>query len=437
MDAPEDLQTAANASTVVPQLGQRPSTIARVGVIGGGQLAWMMAPAAKKLNLELVVQTPRASDPAAAIASRTILAPLTDAGATAKLSQYCDVITFENEFVDLAALQRLQTEQQVTFYPPLNALTPLLDKATQRAYCQSIGLPTPKFIALDQSSLSQIGLEQISPEQISPEHSHLEQPMQSHKQVIEAAIAKLGLPIVLKTCRHGYDGQGTYILPNAAAVEATWQDLNFSPILLEEFISFDRELAIMVARSQSGEVATYPIVETQQVNQVCRRVNAPANITDGLIRTIEAMARSLMESLGAVGVFGIELFLTPDEQVLVNEIAPRTHNSGHYSLDACLTSQFEQQLRAVSGLPLGETALTCRRAVMVNLLGYEDSTSDYLDKRRQLAKLPNSHLYWYGKTHAHPERKLGHVTVRLGVGNRADPWTARDVITRVESLWYG
>ncbi|NJL88093.1 MAG: 5-(carboxyamino)imidazole ribonucleotide synthase [Leptolyngbyaceae cyanobacterium SM1_1_3] len=380
----------------------------RIGVIGGGQLAWMMAAGAKKLGLELIVQTPQATDPAAAIATEIILAPIDDAAATAELASRCDLITFENEFVNLPALEKLAA-QGTKFYPSLAAIKPLLDKYEQRLYLQKTGLPTPRFTALESEA----------------DGLHLAE-----------KVAEIGLPLVLKTRRHGYDGQGTFVLKTLTAVEQTWQQLNYAPVLLEEFVPFARELAIMVARSQLKQVIAYPVVETQQVDQVCRRVIATAKVDLLVAEEIGAIARTVMDSLQAVGVFGIEFFLTQDGRVLVNEIAPRTHNSGHYSLDACRTSQFEQHLRAVSGLSLGSPAIACQQAVMVNLLGYKQAARDYAKQRHQLSQIPNAHVYWYGKTESYPGRKLGHVTVLLGTQGQVAERTAADVIQQIESLWY-
>ncbi len=372
----------------------------RVGIIGGGQLAWMMADAAKKLSVELIIQTPSQTDPAGSIATQTILAAIDDAHATAHLAACCDVITFENEFVDLEALSELE-KQGVCFRPSLSALKPLLDKYDQRCYLRDRQLPVPKFSALEVSSL-------LQPSE---------------------------LPIVLKTRRHGYDGQGTFILKTAAELETILKTLNNQPLLVEEFIPFERELAVMAARSLTGEIVVYPVVETQQENQVCHRVIAPATLPDAIVMEVEMIARTLLESLQVVGIFGIELFLTHEGKVLVNEIAPRTHNSGHYTIDACVTSQFEQQLRAVCGLPLGSPALTCDGAVMINLLGYEHSESDYLDKRQQLAAIPGAAVHWYGKTESRIGRKLGHVTILLN-GSSNLRQHAIEVGQTIESIWY-
>lgn len=377
--------------------------VRRVGVVGGGQLAWMLGPAAQKLGLELIVQTPHASDPAAAIASRRIAASVTDPAGTAALAEQSDLITFENEFVDLPALKTMAAAG-VQFYPQLSVLALVLDKADQRAYFDRIGLPNPRYTSLD-------GAADL------PE--------------LAAKANRIGWPLVLKTRRLGYDGYGTFVLKTYDELCATWQRLNYAPALLEEFVPFTQELAVMVARAPSGEIAVYPTVETQQVNQVCRRVRVPAAIAPAVDTQVKIIAQILVEQLQLVGILGIEFFLAPEGAVLINEIAPRTHNSGHYSLDACQTSQFEQQLRAVCGLPLGPTALTCAQAVMVNLLGFETAVSDYLEQRSALSQLPRSHLYWYGKSAARPGRKLGHITLCLDSDDLPDA-----AIQAVETIWY-
>ncbi len=387
----------------------------RIGVIGGGQLACMMAGAAQALGVELVVQTPSPNDPAVAIAADTIFAPVDDAAATAQLASRCDVITFENEFVNLDALSPL-AEQGVCFRPSLQALVPLLDKYHQRCYLRDLGLPQPKFVALEKQGRWGDG--------------------------------EMGFPVVLKARRHGYDGQGTFIIKDVEALKhrleaSSTKNLGRQRLfLLEEFVPFERELAVIVARSAAGEVVTYPIVETQQQEQVCRRVLVPADISPAVAAEIEAIAHTFVNSLQAVGIFGIELFLNSAGSVLVNEIAPRTHNSGHFTLDACETSQFEQHLRAVSGLPLGSPALCCAGAVMVNLLGYEYSQDDYLAKRQQLGQIPQAHVHWYGKTESRPGRKLGHVTVLLDDRNQYEGSAYAGgggvaIAQTIESIWYG
>jgi 5-(carboxyamino)imidazole ribonucleotide synthase len=240
----------------------------------------------------------------------------------------------------------------------------------------------------------------------------------------------LGFPLVMKTRRLGYDGCGTFMIADPQQLQTTWAQTGQAPVLLEEFVPFQKELAVMVARSASGEIAVFPTVETQQVEQICRRVVAPARISPRVVQTLDHHARTLAEQLQLVGIVGIECFLTQDQQVLINEIAPRTHNSGHYTIDACATSQFEQQLRAISNRPLGDTSLNCPQALMVNLLGLNAPLEEHLKRLQRLKSLPDAQVYWYEKA-PRPGRKLGHITLQL---RSADDPTA--VAAQVEHLWY-
>ncbi|MDJ0579841.1 5-(carboxyamino)imidazole ribonucleotide synthase [Crocosphaera sp.] len=367
----------------------------RVGVIGGGQLAWMMAMATEKLDINLFIQTPHPDDPAVAIADESIFAAIDDAEATKKLAEKCDIITFENEFIDLDALKKLEANG-VIFRPKLSALSPLLDKYQQRSYLQNIGINVPKFTTLEEFSLTDFNF-----------------------------------PLVIKARRHGYDGQGTSIINNQQELEALLSSETNS-LMVEEYIEFDRELAIMAARSTTGEIVTYPLVETYQKEQVCHWVIAPANVSKTVQLEAKKIAEKLLTELEVIGIFGIELFLTSDGELLVNEIAPRTHNSGHYTLDACDVSQFEMQLRAVTSKPLGSTKLNSLGAVMVNLLGYENSHDDYQEKRNKIAQIPDSYIHWYGKTECRPGRKLGHATVLI----KDDKIKPETIAKQIESIWY-
>ena len=370
----------------------------RVGVIGGGQLAWMMAAEAPKLDIKLIVQTPNQDDPAVSRAHNLVLADIDDAQGTDKLAQMCDVITFENEFIDLEALSKLAS-REVNFYPSLSTLTPLLDKYEQRNYLKNIGVRVPKFALYSTQ---------------------------------EYIVANYGFPVVLKARRHGYDGQGTFVVKDLAGLNCLAKTVPVSELLVEEFVPFKQELGIIAARNKSGEIAVYPITQTYQKNQVCHWTITPARVNNRIAAEAKAIARKILERLNVVGVFGIEFFLTQDNRILVNEIAPRTHNSGHYTLDACQTSQFAMQLQAVTNLPLGSTKLKSAGAVMVNLLGYEESESDYQAQRDRILAIPSSFLYWYGKT-SRPGRKLGHATVLL---DREQFTDAKRVIQTIESIWY-
>ena len=370
----------------------------RVGVIGGGQLAWMMAAEAPKLGIKLIVQTPSQNDPAVSRADDVVFAAIDDGEGTYRLANNCDIITFENEFVDMQKLYKLNDGGKAHFHPYLTTLDPLLDKYDQRSYLKEIGVPVPKF---------------------------------SIDSTLEYIAANYGFPVVLKARRHGYDGQGTFIIKNAEDLKDLATRVPIAELLVEEFIPFERELAIIAARNGS-EIAVYPVTETNQENQVCTWTITPANVTGEVAERVKEIARTILDKLNVIGVFGIEFFLTKDNRVLVNEIAPRTHNSGHYTLDGCETSQFAMHLQAVTKMSLSSTALKSAGALMVNLLGFETSSSDYQEKRSRILEIPNSYLHWYGKT-SRLGRKLGHVTVIL---NEIELTEARLIIEQIESIWY-
>jgi 5-(carboxyamino)imidazole ribonucleotide synthase len=374
--------------------------INKIGVIGGGQLAWMMAIAAKQLGIELTVQAASAQETVALATDRLVIGGIDDFLATSKLAAVSEVITFENEFVNLDQLSELESTG-IKFLPKLETLEILVDKYYQRQLLKQHHIPIPNFLVVNDV-----------------------------QDLMEAA-GILGYPSVLKIRRHGYDGKGTCVVKSEAELIEAWSGMDKTPALLEAYVKFATELAVIVARSESGEYAIYPVVETQQVEQVCRRTIAPARITPEAAAKVEAIAKTIVDSLDAVGVFGIELFLTDDGEVSVNEIAPRTHNSGHYTIEACETSQFAQLLRAVSGMPLGKTHMTSKIAIMVNLLGYETATSDYTEQRQRITQLPNTYTHWYGKLTSKPGRKLGHVTVL------ADDYAQGEAIAdQIEQIWY-
>ncbi|GBO53312.1 phosphoribosylaminoimidazole carboxylase ATPase subunit [Pseudanabaena sp. lw0831] len=379
----------------------------KIGVIGGGQLAWMMAIAAKLIGLELAVQAASPDDTAVNIADRVIYGEVADASATAKLAENCQVITFENEFVDLVALQELVDragDRGLLFLPKLETLAISVDKLNQRQHFRDHQIPTPEFYSVD---------------------TELE---------LLASADHLGYPLVLKARRHGYDGKGTWVIANEIELRSAWESMHKAPAIAEAFIPFERELAIIVARSESGEIVIYPVVETLQTNQVCHRTISPARVDPKVSEKVEIIAKQIVTTLDAIGVFGIEFFLTTKGEVSVNEIAPRTHNSGHYTIEGCQTSQFEQLLRVVSGKPLGKVSMVAPVAVMVNLLGFENVSgvdADYLEKRAEIASFPNTYIHWYNKKISSVGRKLGHVTILAETHD-----IAIDISDRIESIWY-
>jgi 5-(carboxyamino)imidazole ribonucleotide synthase len=384
----------------------------KIGVIGGGQLAWMMAIAAKHLDIELTVQATSPDESAVNVADRVVYGKVADAIATAKMAEHCEAITFENEFVDLVALQELidrlndqSGDRRLLFLPKLETLAISVDKLNQRQHFRDHGIPTPEFYGVENSTQ------------------------------LFAAADRLGYPLVLKARRHGYDGKGTWVIKNEVDLQSAWESIEREPAIAEAFIPFEHELAVIAARSESGDISIYPVVETLQTDQqVCRRTIAPARINEIVRQKVETTAKQIVTSLNAIGVFGIEFFLTAQGEVSVNEIAPRTHNSGHYTIEGCQTSQFEQLLRVVSGKPLGEVSMLAPVAVMVNLLGFENvsgADADYLNKREAIANFPNTHIHWYNKTSASIGRKLGHVTILAETHD-----LAIDISDRIENIWY-
>jgi 5-(carboxyamino)imidazole ribonucleotide synthase len=366
-------------------------------VVGGGQLAWMLAAAARELDLELHVQTPAADDPATALASSVVQAPLDDVSATRELARRCAAISFENEWVDLEALAPLEADG-VTFLPRLEALAPLVSKKAQRQLLQRLGLPAPRWCDLPAGGALPQGF---------------------------------ALPMMAKACRGGYDGKGTRVLRSPADLASLAHGADPDDWILEELVAFELELAQLVCRDREGNLQCYPLVQTHQHQQVCDWVLSPAAVPQAVQAFARNIACSLVTALDYVGVLSIELFYGP-AGLQVNEIAPRTHNSGHVTIEASHTSQFAQQARIVAGLPLGSAELQVPGALMVNLLGFETGHSDYAAQRQALAALPGASVHWYGKSAARPGRKLGHVTLVLEAADPAE--RQREAMQRLEQV---
>ena len=374
-----------------------------IGVVGGGQLAWMLAAAARELELPVVVQTPRPDDPATSLASAVVQAPLHDLQATRELAQRSTVVTFENEWLDLDGLTLLAAEG-VTFLPSLAALQPLVSKHRQRLLLQRLGIPSPPWMLLADLPCLQppLPLEQRSPGASPP----------AEPSGVATLPPGWSFPLMAKAATGGYDGKGTRLITGSDDLQRLLDEVNPQLWLLEAFVAFKLELSQLVCRDRSGRVVCYPLVQTQQHRQVCDWVLTPAALPHAVQAFARNMAVSLLTAIDYVGVLSIELFYGPDG-LQVNEIAPRTHNSGHVTIEACRTSQFAQQARIVAGLPLGDAHLQVPGALMVNLLGFEQASHDYAEQRGQLAALPGATVHWYGKKESSPGRKLGHVTLVL------------------------
>lgn len=342
-----------------------------VGVVGGGQLARMMIPPAVELGIELRVFAENAGD--SARMAITAIGDHRDVEEVLRFAEGVDVVTFDHEHVPQEVLREL-VARGVAVHPGPDALLYAQDKLLMRLRLTELGLPVPEWAAV------------TSPTEL------------------EAFLAANGGRCVVKTSRGGYDGKGVRVVTEAVEV-ADWLAAG-EPLLAEELVDFRRELSQVLARRPSGESALWPVVESIQIDGVCAEVIAPAPGAAGRIADVAAdLATSVAENLGVTGVLAVELFETTDDRLLINELAMRPHNSGHWSIDGSLTSQFEQHLRAVLDLPLGPTAVRAPWSVMVNVLG--GTTDDRYDAA--LSDQPAAKLHFYGKE-PRPGRKVGHVT---------------------------
>ncbi len=354
---------------------------ARLGIIGGGQLGRMLAMEAQTFGCRVAVYEPGETPPAAAVAHEWVQAPFDDPDRLAAFTSAQEVTTFEFENLDAAALAAASGRGLVRPGPAVLALCQ--DRIQEKRFFERHGFPCPQFAAAD----SRDGL--------------------------FTAAYEIGFPCVVKTTRFGYDGKGQMMVRNAGVLTTVWDQLGRgAPLIVEEWIEFDRELSVIVARSGQGEIATFPMAENRHRHHILDVSIVPARVSAPVLGEAEALARTLAEQIGLHGLLAIELF-HGERGLLVNELAPRPHNSGHYTLDACVTSQFAQQLRAVSDLPLGATNLTTP-AVMVNLLG--DLWAKGEPNWHPLLATVGARLHLYGKQEARPGRKMGHFTVR-----HADP----------------
>jgi 5-(carboxyamino)imidazole ribonucleotide synthase len=368
---------------------------ALVGILGGGQLARMTAEAASTLGVEVAILEREAHSPAGRIAAREVVGmggSWTDAGALASLAEGALAATLENEFTDVAALEAFEA-RGLPIFPSARTLATVQDKLAQKRFMRAAGVPLPDFAEV-----------------------------RTEDDILGAARA-WGWPLLLKARRNGYDGYGNATLRAPEDIAPACARLGWPEraLLVEAWVPFERELAVMVARGRDGSTVIYPVVETVQRDHICHVVRAPAPVVPELAARAAEIGRRAVEAIEGVGVFGVELFATAqgepgspgDEnqssQVLYNEIAPRPHNSGHYTIEGCETSQFENALRAVLGLPLGSAAMVAPAAVMVNLLGTRSGPARTEGLARALA-VPGAHVHIYGKLASRPGRKMGHVT---------------------------
>lgn len=372
---------------------------AMVGVLGGGQLGAMFALAARRLGYRLAVWDPDPHAPALTLADLPLPAPFTDDATFEKFAGAIQAATYEWENVPAALAEAL--ERRVPLRPAGRVLRRLQNRLEQKQFLQGRDLPVAPFLpVLDPGSLS-------------------------------GAARQVGFPCLCKTATHGYDGKGQWRLAEAGEVGSVQAQLTaqaHAPWVLEKFLAFEKELSVLVVRGADGERRIYPTVENVHEAGILRSTLVPAAIAPAVAERAAGVATAAVEALEGVGVFCVELFLMPDGQLFINEMAPRPHNSGHYTLDACTVSQFEQQVRAVCGLPLGEVRLLSP-AVMVNLIGEDFTKATTSQAVTRLLGQPGAVLHVYGKKAVRPGRKMGHVTFLAEKAGQA--WESAQALQRM------
>ncbi|WP_026567600.1 5-(carboxyamino)imidazole ribonucleotide synthase [Bacillus sp. UNC41MFS5] len=345
-----------------------------IGILGGGQLGRMISIAGRNMGYRFITLDPTPNSPCGQVADFQITAPYTELKAVKDLAESSDVITYEFENVDSTITSILETTSYVPQGSELLKITQnrILEKSTLKSF----NVRVAPFLVI---------------------HSDND---------IETAIDRMGFPYIMKTATGGYDGKGQWVIKSRddipIAIEA-WQKAGLD-MIIEQFIPFSKEISVIVARNTQGQTKTFPVVENIHINNILHQSFVPARITDEQRIQAETEALKIADSLQVVGLIAIEMFLTNDGEIIVNELAPRPHNSGHYSMDACITSQFEQHIRAICGLPLGDTTLLSP-IIMVNILGQH--LNKVLDKIEKLP--PTAKLHLYGKKESVENRKMGHI----------------------------
>lgn len=368
---------SADPTAISPQAESKCRILpgATLGVVGGGQLGRMFTIEAKKLGYTVGVLDPEEQAPAAQVADFSLVADYTDAAAIQALAEKCHVLTFEFENIDAPAL-RAAVANRCPVHPSPEVLHTTQNRAREKAFLAALGIPLPRYAVVDSPA------------------------------ALAAALAELGTPAVLKTAQFGYDGKGQIRLEAGCQVEALGTDFAAPLGVLESWVPFVAELSVVCARSALGEVRCFPVAENQHRHHILDVSILPARFPETVTREAQALAEKITTALDVVGLLTVEFFLLADGRLLVNELAPRPHNSGHFSFDNARTSQFEQHVRAICGLPLGDPALLSP-VVMVNLLG-ELWPPGGEPPWAELLRQPALKLHLYGKATPRPGRKMGH-----------------------------
>ncbi len=347
-----------------------------LGIIGGGQLGMMITEAAKKMPeniLKIIVLDPTENCSAAQVGAEQIIADFKDEKAIQELAEKSDIITYEIESGNSDVLKSLEDKAEIN--PSPETLKTIQDKLLQKTFLSENSIPVAEFIPIKSIDELQQGLK------------------------------KFGYPALLKVRRDAYDGRGNFKINSSEDVQKAFDYFQGKNLMLEKFVSFKMEVSVIAARNTKGQIKTYPLVENIHENNILRETIAPARVSKEIADKAEEIAKTTMTMLKGAGVFGIEMFVTEDDKILINEIAPRVHNSGHHTLQSSETSQFEQHLRAILGLELGSVKLV-HPTIMYNVLGSKDFEGEYMPIE---ISEQNVYLKMYGKKISKPLRKLGHV----------------------------
>lgn len=357
----------------------------KTGILGGGQLARMIMEECHKFGMEFHILSNDKNSPAGQLTNFNVIGDWNDEECLKNFSVNCDIITLENEFIDYKKLKLIQSTGKKIFPGP-ESIKLIQDKLYQKKTLKKAGIPVAEF------------------EEINT------------KKDIEDFVSRNGYPVVLKSRTMGYDGKGNYTINTKEDIGKAFGILSErGKLMCEQYIKFDKEIATQAVRSRSGEIKIYPIVETIQKDHICNLVIASDKAFEKIRGRVNEIAEKILDELSYTGVMGIEMFLTGNE-ILVNELAPRVHNSGHYTIEACFTSQFENHIRAIYDYPLGDTEMKEKNAVMINILG-ERNGAVQLQGEEKVLKIKNAYLHIYGKQLTAPGRKMGHITV---LGDDAD-----------------
>ena len=356
-----------------------------LGIIGGGQLGMMMTEAAQNLPNEIskiIVLDPTENCPAAQMGAYQIIADFKNKEAIVELSQKSDIITYEIESGDSDVLKSVEKNAEIN--PSPETLKIIQDKFLQKTFLKENQIPVADFIEIN------------------------------NIEDVKSGLKLFGFPALLKARRDAYDGRGNFKINSEDEIQKAFDYFKGQKLLLEKFIPFKMEVSVIASRNTKGQIKTYPLVENIHEENILRETIAPARVTDEIIEKAESIANNTMTVLKGAGVFGIEMFLTQEDEIIINEIAPRVHNSGHHTLQSSETSQFEQHLRAILGLELGSTKLNYN-SIMYNILGDTTFTGEYLPLN---VSENGMYLKMYGKKISKPSRKLGHLNI-IGINNES------------------